>query len=438
MIQQNKGVDFWWSSDYDQELLKTLPRNPNGAYSKSSDIFDIWFDSGSTFNSVIKSPQADLYCEGIDQFTGWFQSSLLLGVALNNQSPYKNLLVHGFVVDENDRKMSKSVGNVIEPVQAIEGGKNKLPQSGLDTLRFWVAHEYYKPNIQIGPAILEKFIKRVFEIRSIVRFVIGNLNDLKSLDKDLLRYEQLLPVDKFILSKLNSLSENVIENYNSMNLNKSVNSIESFMLTQLSSFYVKTIKDRLYCDRSDSVERRSAQTALYHVLAKLLPMIAPVMPHLAEEAFLNSILKQNKPDASLFRSELGLSIESAWQNKQIESLFGVVNSLRDRFYEKIQTNNAATFDVTIKCDQKLFGLLNEYTKQTGSNAWLVECFGSASLKLELTESKELTELYFNGEKLFYEVNVEKCRDKHACPRCRRFTSHNESHLCTRCSLIVNQ
>ncbi len=392
---------------------------------------------------MIKSTQADLYCEGVDQFTGWFQSSLLLGVALNKQSPYKSLLVHGFVVDENNRKMSKSVGNVIEPVQAIEGGKSKLPQSGLDTLRFWVAHEYYKPNIQIGPVILEKFIKRAFEMRSIVRFVVANLNDLRCIETDLLEYEQLLPVDKFILSKLSSLSETVIENYDSMNLNKSINSIENFMLSHLSSFYIKAAKDRLYCDRSDSIERRSAQTALYHVLVKLLPMLAPIMPHLAEEAFLgSSILKQNNPDASLFRSELVMTAESSWKNKSIESLFSLVNPLRDRFFEVIQTGNAATFNIQLKCDQGLYDLLGEYTKQAGSNAWLVECFGCANLKVELATKdgrRGLSEISLNdGRTFFYQVNVEKCQDKLACPRCRRFTSDQENHLCLRCSTIVNQ
>jgi isoleucyl-tRNA synthetase len=436
LIQKTGGIDFWWSSDYDKELLDTLP-NKSGdlsRYEKSTDIFDIWFDSGSTFNSVVKSQQADLYCEGVDQFTGWFQSSLLLGVALNNQSPYKKLLVHGFVVDENNRKMSKSVGNVIEPAQAIYGVKNKMPQSGLDALRFWVAHEYNKSNIQIGPAILDKFIKRVFDLRSVFRFVVGNLNDFSGLERDLIDYELLNPVDKFILCKLSALIDPVVDNYNSMNLNRSINLIENFVLTHLSSFYIKSAKDRLYCDKADSLQRRSAQTALYYVLVKLLPTIAPILPHLAEEAFLNSPMIKEKSTSSLFRSELSMHGDSRWKNESIDGLFDVVNFLRDRFNERIKTDNAATFDLTIQCDESLFKLLTAES----SSSWLGDCFGCASLKCEvLANTVSLTEFDSTGIKFLYRIEVDKCKDKFSCPRCRRFIADEEHGLCVRCAGLVN-
>jgi isoleucyl-tRNA synthetase len=144
IIAEEGNVDWWWSSKHDKRLPSTS--TAHGLVSKSTDIFDIWFDSGSSFHAVLQET-ADLYCEGLDQFSGWFQSSLLLSVAFGDKSPYKSLLVHGFVVDEQNRKMSKSLGNVIEPEQAIRGGTNRMPQAGLDTLRFWIAHEYYKYRI---------------------------------------------------------------------------------------------------------------------------------------------------------------------------------------------------------------------------------------------------------------------------------------------------
>ena len=145
------------------------------------------------------------------------------------------------MVDEANRKMSKSIGNVIEPRQAIQGIPGKLPSCGLDVLRFWIAHEYYKPQIQIGKTILEKFHKRTFEIRSILRFIIGNLHDLdvKKLDQQLIPYEAILPIDKYLLHQLNSLIDLVVTNYDEMQLNKTICLIENFLLTQVSSLLTK-------------------------------------------------------------------------------------------------------------------------------------------------------------------------------------------------------
>lgn len=413
LIEKNKGVDFWWKNDHDAELIKTLSvtgGSPN--LEKSTDIFDIWFDSGSTFNSVL-SAQSDLYCEGMDQFTGWFQSSLLLSVALKDQAPYKSLLVHGFVVDEQHRKMSKSLGNVIEPQQAIRGVANKLPQCGLDTLRFWIAHEYYKPQIQIGPSILDKFIKRSFEIRSIVRFVTGNLSDLDAP----IEYSQLIPTDKYILHKLNDLIDQVKENYDDMQLNKSVNLIENFLLTQLSSFYVKAVKDRLYCDRRDSLERRSAQTALYHVLSKILVALGPVMPHLAEEAYLNSSLAQ-KHGQTLFRSDLKLEIVKEWQNTDIDKLFQLVLLVKEKFNEKIQNNNPAVFKAVVGCDKKVLEVL------ISNINCLEECIGCAKLELQVSNEG-------------MGVDVEDVSQiVSSCLRCRRYVCENNKKICERCSKVV--
>lgn len=208
---------------------------------KSSDIFDIWFDSGSAFTNSLFSTPADLYCEGIDQFSGWFQSSLLLSIGLRRQSPYKSLLVHGFVVDESNRKMSKSVGNVIDPIHAIEGqSSKKIPQAGLDTMRFWIAHEYHKAHIQIGGTILEKFLKRAFEVRSIVRFVTANLSDFDVSRS--IKYEDLCALDKYELAKLVQITDTVRSCYDDMSINKALNSLETYLLTNLSSYYFKCIK----------------------------------------------------------------------------------------------------------------------------------------------------------------------------------------------------
>lgn len=421
LIKKEGNVDFWWTNKYDEELKSTLNEKD---LIKSKDIFDIWFDSGSSFNAILNSKQvADLYCEGVDQFSGWFQSSLLLSIALNNQAPYKSILVHGFVVDENNRKMSKSIGNVIEPMQAIKGIPNKLPQCGLDVLRFWIAHEYYKPQIQIGANILEKFLKRTFELRSILRFIVGNLNE-DDLNKKLVKYDSLLPIDKYILNQLNNLLESVNESYDDMNLTKAITSLENFFLTQLSSFYIKSVRDRLYCEKKDSLERKSCQTALYYVLIKSLVMIAPVMPHLAEEAFYHSILKKESQndDYSLFRSYFNYDRNPEWKNDQIDALFVKINQMRDHFNEIIQSEKASLFEVNLECNKFMFDKLKD------SNAWLIECFGCSFLNLKL-----------NAEmKSDFKLTVNKLDESRVfmCQRCRRHTSFRENEFCTRCQNVI--
>ncbi len=383
-----------------------------------------------------------MYCEGVDQFSGWFQSSLLLSVALNQQTPYKNLLVHGFVVDEQNRKMSKSVGNVIEPIQAIKGVQNKLPQAGLDTLRFWIAHEYYKPQIQIGPQILDKFIKRVFEVRSILRFLVGNLNDL-NVENDLIDYDRMQPIDKYILNRLNDLLAITTSNYENYNLNKALTAIENFFLTELSSFYIKSVKDRLYCESKTGLKRRSAQTAVYHLLTKSLVMLGPILPHLSEEAFFYSILSKNNnsnTDYSLFRSELNFDLNKKWSDRSVDELFEIIQRIRENYFELVQSDNAATYDINLKCNKELFGLLES---NGNDSSWLIECFGCS--EFHLTRQDSLTSNSFklsnnSTAEYAFMLSVEKIADKkRVCTRCKKYVllSDGEKHVCDRCLNIIS-
>jgi isoleucyl-tRNA synthetase len=450
LIVKKGGIDFWWTNESDNEIKK----DTDSEVRKSTDILDIWFDSGSSFNSVLTNHDkiADLYCEGIDQFTGWFQSSLLLSIATRKQSPYKSLLVHGFVVDENNHKMSKSLGNVIEPKQAIEGVPNKLPQCGLDVLRFWICHEYYKPQIQIGGEILEKFKKRVFDLRSVVRFIAGNIHDL-DVDKDLVDYEKLLPIDKYILSKLSDLVDDTRREYDDMNLNKVISPIEKFTLTHLSGFYVSCVRDRLYCERVNSFSRRSSQTSLYLIMTKLLPIIAPIMPHLAEEAFHYSILSKNRNKnemSCLFKSEFNLQKNDFnFKNKNIEELFEIIEQMRKNYFETVinnQLENPAKFEIVIKCDNKLYDILKtiDNTIKDSYSLWLTEFFGGcSSVTLDNcstadlnNENKKVINLNDSAQYEF-ELITNKVTDKYPCERCRRFDSSKINDLCSRCNQILN-
>ena len=432
LIRKEGNVDFWWTGKYDNEIFSAAIDKNNKNLTKSMDIFDIWFDSGSTFNTILqKNQQANLYCEGVDQFSGWFQSSLLLSVGLNKKSPYKDILVHGFVVDETNRKMSKSIGNVIEPRQAIKGVPNKLPQCGLDVLRFWIAQEYHKPQVQIGPIILEKFVKRTFDFRSILRFIVGNLNDLNDLNKDLIKYENLLPIDKFILNRLNELLKSVVENYEDLNINKSILQLENFFLTQLSSYYIKSVRDRLYCEKKDSLERRSAQTSLYHVFEKCLVMLAPVMPHLTEEAFHYSILKNSQNELTLFRSKLSYNINSEWENIEIDRLFAILNQIRDDFFVMVPSNSSKN-EILIKCDLELY----EFIQKFNTESWLEELFGCAKIQFVNDCNQSMKKIKINEFEYNYQLETKKSDDMFSCIRCRRYNSQAENQLCSRCTRVL--
>ena len=444
LIKKDGNVDFWWSNKYDKELAVK-----EGTF-KSKDIFDIWFDSGSTFNTVIKDRQADLYLEGVDQFNGWFQSSLLLSVALNQKSPYKSILVHGYVVDEKDQKMSKSIGNVIEPMQAIKGHPKKdIPQCGLDVLRFWTAIEFPKGKIPIGSEILKKMQKRVFEIRKVIGFVIANTSDVPITSTDsgkqlsLVDYNLLLPIDKYILYNLYTLLNTCSSSYDEMSFNKAMLSLENFITVDLSAFYIRSIKDRLYCELKASCGRRSAQTALVIILHSLITIMAPVMPHLAEEAYINSILKQSTEESlpSLFQNKtFNFSNNEQWNNEEVANLFKIINHMKDSFDSLLPSENTAKYEIEIKCDLK-----NKIFDQLGQNysSWLTECFGCSTVNLIQINTNELSEtgiktitLETNENTFSYLINVKNQSNKHTCARCRRYINEKSDCLCKRCEQVL--
>ncbi len=248
----------------------------------------------------------------------------------------------------------------------------------------------------------------------------------------MISYEDLLPIDKYILNSLTQTFDLVNHNFKEMNLNKSVNTIESFFLTQLSSFYIKSVKDRLYCDKKDSFTRRSAQTALYHTLVKSLIMLGPIMPHLAEEAFHYSILKKHQ-DSCLFRSDFSFSSEDhvSWKNKNIEDLFELIFCLRDKFFELLKSENAALYDISLECDEKTFEALKSVTN-------LAECFSCASLEIKrnpLLTNKYEELISLNGQSYSCSLLIAKTKN-YMCNRCRKFNSTKEAELCSRCSSVV--
>lgn len=416
LIKNDGNVDFWWSDKYDSQFMDD--RN----LTKSKDILDIWFDSGSSFNSVLNGNQADLYCEGLDQFSGWFQASLLLSVALNNQSPYKSITVHGFVVDEQNRKMSKSVGNVIEPRQALKGDpKKKIPQCGNDVLRFWTVHEAHKTFIQIGSKVLDTMLQRVYEIRSVIKFLIANTSDIDLKDKtSLLDYDSLLAIDRYALHCLYNFINGCVQNYDEMSLHKNIILIENFLNIEISSSYVKSIKDRLYCEPKDGHLRLSAQTALVHILEKTLIILAPILTSLSEYGYSNSILKSLSEHPSIFQSKLDFSNNEKWNNPHLNELFEFLKQAKDEFNLQAKSDNTALYEVILECNKDALKKLADQNWE----AWLVDYFGCSSVKLVEKDIEKFI------------IKAKKNTSKQPCLRCRKYIKEEKEYLCDRCKKYV--
>lgn len=279
---RKEGSDSWYIKAAEEILPSGSSCSKCGAtsFEKEKDIMDVWFDSGSSHKAVLKQRPylkwpADLYLEGADQYRGWFQSSLLTSVATDGGAPYKTVLTHGWVVDGEGRKMSKSLGNGIDPDEIID-------QYGADVLRLWVASSDYHADIRISKDILKQLSEAYRKIRNTARYILGNLNDFDP-DTNGMSVEELYPIDKWAISKLNELTEKVVSAYNAYEFHHVYHSIHNFCVVDMSNFYLDVLKDRLYTEKANSKSRRAAQTAMYIIIDAMTRMIAPILAYTAEE-----------------------------------------------------------------------------------------------------------------------------------------------------------
>jgi isoleucyl-tRNA synthetase len=286
-IIAEKGSDAWWELSV-VELLPASCRNNGRTYRKGTDTMDVWFDSGSSWAAVAKARglkyPVDMYLEGSDQHRGWFQSSLLTSVAVNGIAPYKTVLTHGYVVDEQGLKMSKSKGTGISPDVIIEGGKNQKqePPYGADVLRLWVASVDYASDVRLGKNIVKQTADNYRKVRNTARFLLGNLHDFDP-SKDAVAYADLPELDKYILHRLTEVFTEVTAAYDSYQFFHFFQAIQNFCVVDLSNFYLDIAKDRLYISSLDSLRRRSCQTVLAIAVENLAKAIAPVLCHMAED-----------------------------------------------------------------------------------------------------------------------------------------------------------
>ncbi|WP_188398055.1 isoleucine--tRNA ligase [Sporomusa sp. GT1] len=340
-IFRKEGSDAWWARTA-KEILPddfACPHCGHNEFRKETDIMDVWFDSGSSHAAVLEQREelqwpADLYLEGSDQHRGWFQSSLLTSVATRGAAPYKGVLTHGFVVDGEGRKMSKSVGNTIYPQEVIK-------QYGADILRLWVASADYKADIRISNPILKQLAEVYRKIRNTFRYILGNLQDFNP-DTDKVNYNQLMEIDRWALMRLEQVRDKVTEAYEEYEFHLLYHTVHNFCAVELSAFYLDILKDRVYTALPGSIERRAAQTAMYEILNTLVVMVAPVLTFTSEEVWQYMPKQQGRPesvqlaswptarpeylDAALetkwdkilaMRSEITKALETARRNKVI-------------------------------------------------------------------------------------------------------------------------
>nr|WP_287129376.1 isoleucine--tRNA ligase [Candidatus Cyanaurora vandensis] len=281
------GSDCWWELPV-AELLPPRYHNDGHTYRKGRDTMDVWFDSGSSWAAVLgQRPElqapADLYLEGSDQHRGWFQSSLLTSVAVSGEAPYRTVLTHGFVLDEQGHKMSKSLGNVVDPQLVIAGGKDpkKDPPYGADVLRLWVSSVDYTADMRLGRTALSQQADLYRKIRNTCRYLLSNLYDFTPLAA--VDYAELPRLERYILHRLAEVVEEVTDAFARYQFYRFYQTVQNFCVVDLSNFYLDIAKDSLYISTPEGSRRRSAQTVLYHVLETLTRLIAPVLCHLAED-----------------------------------------------------------------------------------------------------------------------------------------------------------
>lgn len=347
---EKQGIEAWFELDA-EELLGADAAN----YEKVTDTLDVWFDSGVSHYSVIGKREelnypADLYLEGSDQHRGWFQSSLKTAVAMNDTAPYKEVLTHGFFVDADGKKMSKSLGNTVAPDLIFK-------QYGADILRLWVAATDYRGEMTVSDEIFKRVADSYRRIRNTARFMLSNLNGFDP-ETDQVDRDAMIAVDYWITRKCQRLQKEVIGHYDSYNFLNVYQKVHNFCVVELGGFYLDVIKDRQYTTQADSLARRSAQTALFHILEMFSRLIAPILSFTADEIWQNipgsreeSVFLSNFADSIADYPELEAFPDAFWQ--QILAVKTVVNKELEAKRAAKEVGASLSAEVDIYCDEAL-------------------------------------------------------------------------------------
>jgi isoleucyl-tRNA synthetase len=409
-LVKNHGTLGWFSKTAEEILPDSLVCSKCGErdFRKEKDILDVWFESGASFGAVLDtnpnlSSPANLYLEGSDQHRGWFQSSLLIGVGSDNKAPYKEVLTHGFIVDEKGKKMSKSIGNVISPQKTIK-------EFGADILRWWIAHSDFRNDISISRNVLVQARDSFSKVRNTLRFCLGNLSDFDPNNK--LDYDDLNEIDKWALIKLAKIIERSKNGYDNFEFHLITHSIHDFCSVTLSSLYLDMIKDRLYCDGKDSQSRRSSQTVLYYIVDALVRLLAPILVFTTEDAY--RFLNKPSKEESIHLEEFP-EVNTTWLNPELEEKWDYLLKIKDICYQKLEAlRTEKTIGSFLEAEVKL-----TLDKQVTFDDWASLLIVS---KVDIISGNEL------------QADVRKS-DHEKCERCWKRLPVKDT-VCERCHKVV--
>ena len=418
---EEHGSNYWFEHDA-KELLPegyTNEKSPNGIFTKEKDIMDVWFDSGSSWNELIARGYdypCDIYFEGSDQYRGWFNSSLIVSTAVNGTAPYKEVLSHGYVVDSNGEKMSKSVGNVVNPLDIIN-------VNGADVFRLWAMTSDFKEDLKLGPSNIKQVSDQYRKIRNTFRFLLGNVNaeDFNP-KKDMLSYDELTAVDQYILVRLNDVVKAVRQDTEEYDYVDASKVLTNFMVVELSSYYCDFTKDILYCDALDDVRRRQVQTVYWTCLDTLVKLWAPFLCYTTEEVWEHF----NNDEAESVHYCHFPEVHTYANEQELKDTFTSLLNVRDAVMKALEESRsektigtAQEAHAVIECTKADKDLLEGTLKEDVAQ-WLI--VSKATLKE--AETNKVSIIKATGDK---------------CPRCWNYTEEaDENGLCPRCHRVMSK
>ena len=422
---RKEGSDAWYKYDANEIMPKTEVCECGASdWEKDPDIMDVWFDSGSTWSAVCRErPElnwpADLYMEGADQFRGWFQSSLLTSVATQGVAPYKGVLCHGWVVDEQGKQMHKSAGNGVEPSEIIR-------DYGADIVRLWVASSDYTVDVRAGKNIFKQLSEAYRKMRNTARFMLGNIGDFNPAT-DMVDEDQLFEIDRWALKSCNSLTANVRAAYDNYDFSRAYHAIYNFCVIDMSNFYMDVIKDRLYC--ADEHARRCAQTALYRILVDFTKLVAPILCFTAQEIWSyipklegmqEYVCWERMPEA---KSDEDAAFDAKWA--KIIAVRDDVKKVLEQARADKTIGSSLEAAVTLYCSDEMYDFLNAIPMDELADLMIVSHVdlvkGEGGVR-GLTEGLGMSVAHAVGNK---------------CLRCWKFdTAVGEDGLCPRCAKVL--
>ena len=433
-LVKKEGTDIWWKYEAKEIIGDELLEKYNLKdvdIRKERSIMDVWFDSGVSHRSVLvprNLPRpADLYLEGSDQHRGWFQSSLLTSIASTKDAPYKRILTHGFTMDGQGRKMSKSLGNTILPKDITE-------KYGADILRLWVSSVDYREDVRISENILQQMSDAYRRIRNTARFLMGNLNNFDYAN-DKVDYKDMFEIDKWAMHKLEELKEKTTEYYDKYEFYSLFQEITYFCSMEMSSFYLDIVKDRLYCEGTTSIERRSAQTVLTEVLKVLVRIISPVLSFTADEIW-ERIPEALKEEESVHLSKW-IEANPEYLNEELAKKWDKIARLRREVNKKLEAErqtgligHSLDARVLLNIANDEYSFIKDYTENEVSDLFIVSQVKFVNDNLAESEIEGIS------------ISVEKASGE-KCERCWKYDeevghAHNHSDVCPRCASVLEK